>query len=1214
MLRHKDAKFCSQCGSKQEIFSQVSPIQEVSASRRRGGEPLCWQCHAQLPEKASFCDQCGSKQEGAQLPPWRLNPFPDARSQSQERTQAPWAVSSNAGQGKRDETLLSPELRRELLECFRTNRFDQLDEIVRKLSRDGQSKVSAALIHVLFDPALEELQPPRSSFGRNGGPIKFPRAKELTSSENEAHRKEGLELFEQMKLSQAFSSDPLVDEWTLFAEASVHGLIQAVSKWEEKRVKGEASWEEIWNLAIFYVRRSDFKQALEVLQPGIDERKAPFTRLRFALYCAAQLLGQQGITADTRNTARDFLSKNLNKWPAPECHLAWMVLEREKQQERVQGTGNQMEHKMWRTFYNLLTQPVTIPRLENRPEKQQVHAFVEQLERLGLTETLIFWLRDYTKRYCAQFGKKERRSSFDEFDFEMWQKLSKAYDLAGDTPQAGDILFHLALEQRKIFLQQRASSEKVSDAAFRYMRGRLINLFELYQRKDLLISRVAFDRFMSFYNVIPEMWYGKEGKNKEELIRVTRPLFEQMRSQQGAEISSEQARRTWAEKPSSPPRLHVQMASPDARLSWKNGETTLDVSVSNPGPGKVTKIRITCPNTENTMLLFKNAVGLDDLEEGQTRLVSVPVVVSPRAREDHLKCRVDLAYQWEWDTEKRSTSYWLQVKVVHFHPLPNPYVFDRPLGSWPQDMLLFQGREKELESVRERFLKQQGKGTPFYFCGMPRIGKTSLLNRLALILKESGECVPCVVDLKAIQTTQQSLGEVVALLTQSVFRDARNSGLTVWNVLPVSADDQEPIPTAWNFFHGFLQQNRFQDHMRLVLLLDNFDLLVMPHTKDLLDLLAVIHKNHHMQFILSGRQRPENLSQICPGTRLFPLTWCSLDLLSFSAVEQLLQKPVVDGGVQIPKVAIEQMLQQTAGHPYLVAMVASRAIERLNTEQRMMLTPQDIDEVVRQVAPRLAGEDSLLFCSSFLTSQERDAVIRFAREAKEKEGELPVNEAQQTLGENLMHSLWEKYVLEYIHSETRGGYMRLPDQIQLCLLGNRQSKVVRKRVGLFVDYENVLPSAGGMSDQKVGEALIRYASQCGEVVCRWASADPRNLGNRIRFKEDLEQAGFQVQLPHDNSRNGKSRKNAADFVLNCLLYEERITTKPDMYVIVSGDGDYYECILSLIKSGATVRLCASSSRGHPAKVYFTLAEERRQHRQAQGLETDFFIDDLDTVL
>jgi hypothetical protein len=218
------------------------------------------------------------------------------------------------------------------------------------------------------------------------------------------------------------------------------------------------------------------------------------------------------------------------------------------------------------------------------------------------------------------------------------------------------------------------------------------------------------------------------------------------------------------------------------------------------------------------------------------------------------------------------------------------------------------------------------------------------------------------------------------------------------------------------------------------------------------------------------------------------------------------------------------------------------------------------------------------------------------------------------LGEQNMLSLWEKYMLDYIHSEIRGGTMRLHDQIQLCLLGNRQSSVVRKRVGLFVDYENVLPSARGMGDQKVGKALTAYAARFGEVVCCWASADPRNLGNGTRFKEELEQAGFHVQSPRDEPSNGKARKNASDFVLIDLLYREIRTTKPDIYIIVSGDGDYYECISSLIENSAVVCLCASFNRGHPAEKYITLAERRRQDRQAQGLASDFFIDNLDAVL
>jgi hypothetical protein len=49
----------------------------------------------------------------------------------------------------------------------------------------------------------------------------------------------------------------------------------------------------------------------------------------------------------------------------------------------------------------------------------------------------------------------------------------------------------------------------------------------------------------------------------------------------------------------------------------------------------------------------------------------------------------------------------------------------------------------------------------------------------------------------------------------------------------------------------------------------------------------------------------------------------------------------------------------------------------------------------------------------------------------EKGGELPVNEAQQMFGEQVMRSLWEKYMLEYILNKIQRGYRTYSDHTTL---------------------------------------------------------------------------------------------------------------------------------------------------------------------------------------
>ncbi len=172
------------------------------------------------------------------------------------------------------------------------------------------------------------------------------------------------------------------------------------------------------------------------------------------------------------------------------------------------------------------------------------------------------------------------------------------------------------------------------------------------------------------------------------------------------------------------------------------------------------------------------------------------------------------------------------------------------------------------------------------------------------------------------------------------------------------------------------------------------------------------------------------------------------------------------------------------------------------------------------------------------------------------------------------------------------------------------------RVGIFVDYENIarfIPRE--MDAEEVGKALVSYASQFGEVVCQWASASPHNLSNLADVRSGLEAAHFKVRFPRRELQFSASKKNLADFALLECLSEAMVNDRPDVYLIVSGDRDYYERICSLLDAGYTVRILAAADSQHLSSRYRELEQQRARERHAAGQEElDFFIDDLGEIL
>jgi hypothetical protein len=176
------------------------------------------------------------------------------------------------------------------------------------------------------------------------------------------------------------------------------------------------------------------------------------------------------------------------------------------------------------------------------------------------------------------------------------------------------------------------------------------------------------------------------------------------------------------------------------------------------------------------------------------------------------------------------------------------------------------------------------------------------------------------------------------------------------------------------------------------------------------------------------------------------------------------------------------------------------------------------------------------------------------------------------------------------------------------------SQVVRKRVGLFVDYENLLPLLPPELQTKpkeVGDMLAQHVSQYGDIVCSWVCVAPRNISDPGGMSDGFQEAGFRVQFPQGRTGRLSPTENLTDFVLvECITFE-MMHSKPDIYVIVSGDGDYYEKIMRLLEQRSSVHLVASAK--NMASRYRRLEQRSQQSELPEGYG-GFFIDNLEKVL
>jgi hypothetical protein len=1199
---------------------------------------------------------------------------------------------------------LGEERSKEFLDSIREARLAHVGAILQQARQPLLSSLSLVLSLSIFN----ELLPPRRSLhirSKNGVDL-FPTAKSQILSTNPADWRLTLPVFEQGERETTRRDyKSLAREWSLFAQARVYGPIKVVARWEEDRSKGIASWEEIWNLAVFYVKIKQIAKALEVLAPGVEAQRAPFIQLCFALYCGVQLLEHASEEKpQVVDMAARFLIAHLTTLPLPECYLAWQMLVN----ERIVDVDLIEQLHTLSTFQAMMDRPIKLIPPEEVQSDVVIEAFEKELREHHLKTTWRIWINDYAERH--------------PYNRRAWQSLSETSERDGALDQAERALQHIARMQLEQY--QRSIHKGTQPPEIRYLRTSLTKLFEFYRRNNLPANSNA--TFNTYYKALPELWDSQIPANKL-LIDLTRPHMEGTQVAKSSNLPGDAAKawlilqselggvhdlsslkdlqqrlcaaiallttnqknahdgqtaiknllnemcaldsmiwqhskllheverlnraiqqaqllvkqepalaplkalvaailrvfETFSQAQQLAPHVLVHATPLGAGLPLDQTETALIVHLINPGPGTVSNVRVTCSNHGH--ILSRKEGTLHCLTEQSTGIVALPVTTQPTHEYEPVTCQIHLTYQWgvmqDITSTQQITTQWysfhdfLQQHRVPDYEIPIPYVFDTAIDFSKHDPRLFQGRENELQLIRNVFLKGQMTGTPIYFHGIRKVGKTSLLHRICLELRQ-GNYFPVVVDLHGIKASQQTEQVIVNTFTTRILENAAAQGLDVADLEPVPVEQKNPVVGIESFFK---QLRKRAGQKQLVLLLDEFHVIVAEHTTALLDLLRRIHQHDQILFIMSGWLRPELMSRACPETQLFPLVGHALDYLPLAAIRQVLRAPVADYGITIPDETVSQVYAQTAGNPYHVAKLASYGIARLNTEHRTVLAPQDVDEIAVTLARDPANFTSSSFSPLIFTPEEQSAAIRFAKELNGLRETLHVDEATRLFGPDIIQGLEEKYVLErvdcrlYIRSQMLKAYLQTRTMEPIPPLSQALS---RPRVGIFVDYENLLPLIpDGMTAREIGKLLERYASRFGNVVCRWACADPRNIPNPIEMRLGLEQEDFHVRYPRGESYDRQVTKNVTDFALIECINDESSHSEPDTYILVSGDRDYYEKIAGLLDHGNVVHLAASLSDGHLASKYKRLQEQRTQIRHAEGYtSSDFFIDNLDEIL
>ena len=400
------------------------------------------------------------------------------------------AGASSGGKSGESEgplAFLDERRREELIRAALESRLSD----VKTMLHQARAPLLASLSRLLADPSFHEELPPRRALrlsSSRGDADAMASARKLLASTSFDDRRRALALFDDaLRATTHPDWVPLAREWKLYAQARALGPASVVAEWERDRREWEReprnrrqSWEEIWNLAVYYLKSGHPARALEVLRPGVEALAAPFAHLTFALYCAVQILEREQ-AGPLAEPARSFGIAHLTKYPAATGYLTWLLL--------VAESGVQLdpleEASVLGAFARIITQSIVFLKPEQKHDDAEIERFGSALRELNAEASWRLWINDYAERHV--------------WAVRPWILLSETCERAGDLDRAQAALQQIL--EVEIGTLERISRERGDpargDAARSRARSCLIRLFEFCRRHNRSAeARALFETFI----------------------------------------------------------------------------------------------------------------------------------------------------------------------------------------------------------------------------------------------------------------------------------------------------------------------------------------------------------------------------------------------------------------------------------------------------------------------------------------------------------------------------------------------------------------------------------------------------------------------------------------------------------------------------------------------------------------------------------------------
>lgn len=390
--------------------------------------------------------------------------------------------------------------------------------------------------------------------------------------------------------------------------------------------------------------------------------------------------------------------------------------------------------------------------------------------------------------------------------------------------------------------------------------------------------------------------------------------------------------------------------------------------ISNQGLNVAQDVRLRLLPNAGYELTERSETTIAILPPGEDQMVQLTLLPPPQTQ--RLRVEWEIIYDDAVDDDRRMAFGDVVDFTVPDKPFerifPIPYVTGTPLKSDS----VFVGREDVFAFIRENLLGTY-QNNVIILHGQRRTGKTSVLYRLGQAMAETHYGV--LIDMQG----KPARGEADFLysIADDIVFALEDAGVAV--DLP-SREDFERNPEFY-FAARFLRGLRpFLQNKNLLLMFDEFEELqrrvedgrLRPEIFQFLR--NLMQHETRVDFIFSGTHKLEDLGAEYWSVLFNIAAYKPITFLSPQEIRRLILEPVAEYPIEYDPLAIERIIEVTAGHPYFTQLVLHEMIVYYNEMQVSYLTIVDVDQVLGRIIER--GEAHFKYIWAESSPAEREVL------------------------------------------------------------------------------------------------------------------------------------------------------------------------------------------------------------------------------------------------